>query len=66
MWVHSDAQLADGLTKGKVSFRLEEFFGVHEQVWRIVFDTEILSARRRKVLGLGPLDDALSDPAGSA
>jgi hypothetical protein len=66
LWVHSDAQLADGLTKGKVSFRLEEFFGAHEQVWRIVFDTEILSARRRKVLGLGPLDDALSEPAGSA
>ena len=57
LWVHSDAQIADGLTKGKVSFRLEEFFGAHAQIWRVIFDTVTLSARRRKVLGLGPLDE---------
>ena len=57
LWVHSDAQIADGLTKGKVSFRLEEFFGAHAQIWRVIFDTVTLSARRRKVLGPGPLDE---------
>ena len=25
LWVHRDAQLADGLTKGRASFRLEDF-----------------------------------------
>ena len=57
LWVHSDAQIADGLTKGKVSFRLEVFFSAHAQIWRVIFDTVTLSARRRKVLGLGPLDE---------
>ena len=49
LWVHSDAQIADGRTKGKVSFRLEEFFGAHAQIWRVIFDTATLLARHRKV-----------------
>ena len=61
LWVHSDAQLADGLTKGKVSFKLEEFYGPRSQVWRIIFDSQILSARRRKALGLGPLEESLPE-----
>ena len=61
LWAHSDAQLADNLTKGKVSFRLEEVFGTHGQVWRVVHDTVVLSTRRRKVLGLGLLDDLIGD-----
>ena len=58
-WVNSDAQLGDGLTKGKAAFKLEEFFGKHEQQWRLVFDEAVLSAKRRRALGLGPLEDSV-------
>ena len=55
LWVNRDALLDDCLNKGKASFRLEDFFGTHGQVWRVVHDTVVLSTRRRKVLGLGLL-----------
>ena len=32
-------------------------------VWRLTFDPQMLSAKRRRTLGLGPLEDAIEDLA---
>ncbi len=62
-WCHSDAQLADGLTKPAAAWKLEEFFDRRGQVWRLTFDPQMLSAKRRRTLRLGPLEDAIEDLA---
>jgi hypothetical protein len=54
-WVHGEAQLANGLTKGSEYKQLELFYSM-TQSWRIVEDVENSSARKRKALGLGPLE----------
>ena len=59
-WCNSDAQLSDGMTKGKTAWKLIEFFTRHRAQWRLTYDDQILSAKRRKALGLGPLDEALA------
>ena len=56
-WVHSEAQLANGLTKSREYKQLSFFYDVNLR-WRIVEDPERASARRRKAEGLGPLDNA--------
>ena len=48
------------MTKGKAAPKLIEFFTRHNAQWRLTYDDRILSAKRRKALGLGPLDDALT------
>ena len=58
-WCNSDAQLGDGLTKAGAAWKLEDFFAQKQQQWRLVFDEKILSAKRRKALGLGPLEEAI-------
>ena len=55
-WVHSEAQLANGLTKGGEFKQLELFYSMNQKR-RLVGDVEKASARRRKALGLGPLEN---------
>ena len=55
-WVHSDAMLADGLTKDKAARALLEFFRGGQQ-WRLIEDPLHQSARKRKAKGIGKLDD---------
>ena len=54
-WVHGEAQLSNGLTKGSEYKQLELFYSMNQR-WRIVEDVERASARRRKALGLSPLE----------
>ncbi|CAE7714347.1 RE1 [Symbiodinium sp. KB8] len=53
-WVHSEAQLANALTKAG-SRELELFYKMGFR-WRIVEDEKMRSARRRKAQGLEPLE----------
>ncbi|CAE7909695.1 unnamed protein product, partial [Symbiodinium microadriaticum] len=46
-WVHSEAQLANSLTKAGATKELELYYQMGHQ-WRIVEDNEMKSARRRK------------------
>ncbi len=54
-WVHSEAQLANGLTKANEFKQLQLFYQMRQR-WRIVEDASRASARRRKQLGLAPLE----------
>lgn len=51
------------MTKGKAAMKLIEFFTRHNAQWRLTYDDRILSAKRRKALGMGPLDEALAEVA---
>ncbi|OLQ00874.1 Copia protein [Symbiodinium microadriaticum] len=53
-WVHSEAQLANSLTKTNGLKELEMFYRMGHR-WRIVEDEQMQSARRRRELGLLPL-----------
>ncbi|CAE7455783.1 RE1 [Symbiodinium sp. CCMP2592] len=53
-WVHSEAQLANSLTKMGGKNEIEMFYRLG-QSWRIVEDPEMQSARRRREAGLEPL-----------
>ena len=55
-WVHSDAQLANTLTKRGEEHQICRFISLG-QVWRIIHDPDMFSGRRRKVQGLDPLED---------
>ncbi|CAE7701788.1 RE1 [Symbiodinium sp. CCMP2592] len=59
-WVHSEAQLANGLTKSGPSREFELFYQMQGR-WRIVEDPSMMSARRRKQAGLQPLEAASVD-----
>ena len=50
-WVHSDAQLANSLTKSTELQQLKKFFELQQQ-WKIVEDEQMMSAKKRKKLGL--------------
>ena len=54
-WVNGDSQLANSLTKEDELHQMFEFFR-REGRWRIVYDPELLSGRRRRQLGLKSLD----------
>ena len=54
-WVHSEAQLANPLTKGGNPREYELYVKMGHR-WRLVEDESMMSARRRKELGLRPLD----------
>ena len=66
-WVHSEAQLANGLTKGGEFKQLSLFYDMQCR-WRVVEDPDRNSARKRKALGLHPLENSQSttskDPPG--
>ena len=53
-WVHSEAQLANSLTKGG-SKEIELFYSMNA-AWRIVEDPNMQSARKRKSEGMAPLE----------
>ena len=55
-WVHGEAQLSNGLTKALEHKQLDLFYKM-DQSWRLVEDDEKASARRRKSLGLAPLEE---------
>ena len=55
-WVHSEAQLANALTKHN-SKEMELFYRMNHS-WRIVEDPSMRSARRRKLEGLEPLSSS--------
>ena len=55
-WVHSEAQLANGLTKAKELRQLLLFYQLGS-AWKIVEDPTMSSAKKRKEKGQGPLED---------
>ena len=57
-WVHSDAQLANSLTKDSEPQQLQKFYQLNQR-WRIVDDPQMRSARNRKKQGLNALEDSL-------
>ena len=61
-WVHSEAQLANALTKAGPCRELELFYRMAHQ-WRIVEDSQMRSARRRKSEGVAPLDSEVATEA---
>ena len=60
-WVHSAAQLANGLTKAGASREFELYYKIGGR-WRIVEDPTMMSARRRKQQGLEPLQKETERP----
>ena len=60
-WVHSHAQLADGMTKAS----FQAFHVLHSflkcQRWKIVHDERFLSARKRSAFGKGIFDETTVD-----
>ena len=56
-WVHSEAQLANSLTKGQ-SKEIELYYTLRHR-WRLVSDDQMRSARRRRQDGLEALQDAV-------
>ena len=54
-WVHSEAQLANSLTKANGIRELELYYRMNHS-WRIVSDEFMRSARRRRSDGLNPLE----------
>ena len=59
-WVNGDSQLANSLTKDNELHQYFEFLRRDGQ-WRIVYDPELLSGRKRKQLGLGPLENRVAE-----
>jgi hypothetical protein len=59
-WVHSDAQLANGLTKARELRQLLLYYNMGQH-WKIVEDPTMSSARKRKEKGQQPLEDAESN-----
>ncbi|CAE7275475.1 unnamed protein product [Symbiodinium sp. CCMP2456] len=53
-WVHSEAQLANSLTKAAGGREIELYYQMRHQ-WRIVEDPQMRSARRRRQEGIAPL-----------
>ena len=58
-WVNGDSQLANALTKSHELHQLIEF-NRRDGQWRIVYDPDLLSGRRRKQLGLSSLETAVA------
>ena len=58
-WVHSEAQLANSLTKAG-GYREYELYYKMGHRWRLVEDEAMMSAKRRKDLGLQPLESTTS------
>ena len=55
-WVHSDAQLANSLTKDNEPQQLQKFYQLNQR-WRIVDDPLMRSTRNRKKIGLQTLEN---------
>ena len=63
-WVHSEAQLANSLTKSGGDREIELYYQMQHQ-WRIVEDAQMRSARKRKQDGLPPLGAVVSGEKGT-
>ena len=57
-WVNSDAQLGDGLTKASGKSKIDRYLSSGR--WRIVYDPDMVSAKRRKAAGIM---DGLANPS---
>ena len=57
-WVHSDAQLSNSLTKNEQR-QLQLFYKMHQK-WRIVQDTNMASAKKRKEQNIDPLTNNIT------
>ena len=57
-WTHSDGMIADGMTKGRMAHRVAAF--IRNPKWKLIYDSTFTSAKKRRELGLRPLDDNLS------
>ena len=55
-WVNGDSQLANSLTKENELHQIHEFLRRGGQ-WRIVFDPNLLSGRKRRQLGIDTLEN---------
>ena len=55
-WVNGDSQLANSLTKENEPHQISEYLR-RNGTWRIVFDPQLLSGRKRKQLGMDRLDE---------
>ena len=56
-WVHGEANLANSLTKSTELEQIGSFFRAGSR-WAMVQDDLMLSAKRRRQLGLRPLDES--------
>ena len=54
-WVNGDSQLANSLTKENELHQIHEFFRRDGQ-WRIIFDPNLLSGRKRRQMGISALE----------
>ena len=59
-WVHGEANLANSLTKCTELEQIDYFFRAGSR-WAIVQDDLMLNAKRRRQLGLRPLDENHSE-----
>ena len=55
-WVHGDAQLANSLTKDHEPQQIQRYYQLNQN-WRIVNDENMQSAKNRRKLGIGVLED---------
>merc|ERR1739836_88397 len=55
-WVHGEANLSNSLTKSTELEQIDSFFRAGSR-WAVVQDELMLSAKRRRQLGLRPLDE---------
>lgn len=58
-WVNGESQLANSLTKPSEPHQIFLFLARNCR-WRIVYDPELMSGRKRKSLGLGSLDGSVA------
>lgn len=55
-WIHGEANPADGLTKINAESALQAF--LEQGKWTLVYDPECRSAKKRRALGLRPLEQS--------
>ena len=59
-WCHGEANLADGLTKETARTQLDNFYR-EGCTWSLVYDKDMVSARKRRKMGQQPLDEQSSE-----
>ena len=55
-WCHGEANLADGLTKETAKTQLDNFYS-GGCTWSLVHDKDMVSARKRRLKGIQPLEE---------
>jgi hypothetical protein len=59
-WVHSDAQLANSLTKADQPWQISLFYKMSSR-WKIVYDPNMTSAKKRKAQGITAMQGEVND-----